>query len=206
MHAPRVHLLGVYETSLDEVLQCLRDEVHGASSAMRVGRRLQGVSVRPESLGPFLHFKRGSYTRNLVYRDVRFEVVLNCWDSGVSSPIHDHSEQECWFSIQAGTFQLEDYPLLAGGHAPGYALLGPPRVSEQVGPGHVDYRGPLDSIHRVTAMQGPAVTLHVYASPVQQCLVFDIRRQRCTPRQLSYHSVFGRPVEPRPGGQVPGNP
>jgi cysteine dioxygenase len=141
--------------------------------------------------------------RNLVYRDSRVEVVVNCWDAGISSPIHDHSQQECWFSIQAGTFQLEDYPLLAGGREPGYALLGSPSLSEPVGPGHVDYRGPLDSIHRVTALQGPAVTLHVYAAPVERCLVFDVRRHRCTWRQLCYHSVFGRPVEARPGSELP---
>jgi cysteine dioxygenase len=204
VRAPRAHLPGVYEASLEEVLRCLREEVHGACGAMKVGRRLEGVRVHPESLGPFLHFKRGRYTRNLVYRDARFEVVVNCWDSGVASPIHDHSDQECWFSIQAGTFQLEDYPLLAGGREPGYALLGAPRISESVGPGHVDYRGRLDSIHRVCALEGPAVTLHVYASPVEQCLVFDARRKRCAPRKLCYHSVFGRPVEERPSIQLPG--
>ncbi|KFE68560.1 cysteine dioxygenase [Hyalangium minutum] len=195
---------GVYDVALEDVLRCLREEVHGACGAVKVGQRLEGVLVRPESLGPYLHFRRGRYTRNLVYRDPRFEVVLNCWDAGISSPIHDHAEQECWFSIQAGTFLLEDYPLLAGGREPGYALLGKPRPSEAVGPGHVDYRGPLDSIHRVTALQGPAVTLHVYASPVEQCLVFDVRRQRCATRQLCYHSVFGRPVEARPSAELPG--
>jgi cysteine dioxygenase len=187
---------------MEEVLRYLREEVHGAEGALKVGRRLEGVRVRPKSLGPFLHFKRGCYTRNLVYRDARFEVVLNCWDTGSSSPIHDHGQEECWFSIQAGTFLLEDYPLLAGGQKPGYALLGRPRVSEDLGPGHVDYRGPLDSIHRVTALRGPAVTLHVYASPVMQCLVFDVRRQRCAWRKLSYHTVFGWPVEARLGSEL----
>lgn len=189
---------------MEEVLRYLREEVHEADGALKVGRRLEGVRVRAESLEPFLHFKRRRYTRNLVYRDARFEVVLNCWDTGTSSPIHDHGRQECWFSVQAGSFLLEDYPLLEGGQQPGYALLGPPRLSEGVGPGHVDYRGPLDSIHRVTALRGPAVTLHVYASPVTQCLVFDVRRQRCAWRQLSYHSIFGRPVEARPGGELAG--
>lgn len=183
------------EASLKEVLRQLREEVHGAGQAERVGERLSGVRLRPESLGPFLHFRRGRYTRNLVYRDPLFEVVLNCWDAGTSSPIHDHDGQECWFSIQAGSFLLEDFPLLSGGREPGPAVLGPPRERGPVGPGHVDFRGPVDPIHRVSALSGPAVTLHVYAAPVEQCLVFDVRRQRCTWRQLCYYSVFGRPVE-----------
>jgi cysteine dioxygenase len=195
----RVHMFSpVREESLEEVLRHLRQEVRGPPEALRISDQLAGVRIRPEHLGPYLHFRRGRYTRNLVYRDVSFEVVLNCWDTGTSSPIHDHGGQECWFSIQAGTFMLEDYPLLAGGHEPGHAVLGSPVVSEQVGPGYVDHRPPQDSIHRVSALIGPAVTLHVYAAPVARCLVFDARRQRCTWRHLSYHSIFGRPVLEEP--------
>ncbi|MDY7231244.1 cysteine dioxygenase [Hyalangium rubrum] len=192
---------GMREASLDEVLRHLREEVSSAG-AVRVGERLEGVRVRPEHLGPFLHFRRGRYTRNLVYRDPGFEVVLNCWDTGAVSPIHDHDGQECWFSIQAGTFMLEDFPLLSGGREPGPAVLGPPRIADMVGPGHVDHRSPQDSIHRVSALIGPAVTLHVYAAPVERCLVFDARRQRCTWRMLSYHSIFGRPVQESSWGET----
>lgn len=194
--------LDVRDATLEEVLRCLREEAQRAADGLKVGERLEGVRVRPEHLGPFLHFRRGCYTRNLVYRDTRFEVVLNCWDSGTASPIHDHGGQECWFSIQAGAFTLEDFPLLEGGHAPGPALLGTPRVSERVGPGHVAHRPPQDSIHRVSALLGPAVSLHVYAAPVERCLVFDLRRQRCTWRRLAYHSIFGRPVDRPPREEV----
>ncbi|MDC0711812.1 cysteine dioxygenase family protein [Stigmatella sp. ncwal1] len=178
------------------MLRQLREEVHGAEGELRVGERLRDVRVRPECLKPYLHFRRGRYTRNLVYREPRFEVVVNCWDEGTASPIHDHDAQECWFSIQAGRFLLENFPLLSGGREAGPAVLGPPQVSEPVGPGHVDFRGPDDSIHRVSVLSGPGVSLHVYASPVEQCLVFDPRRQRCEWYQLSYYSVFGRPVKP----------
>ncbi len=199
------HLRRVREQSLEEVLRYLRQEARGSTGARRISDQLAGVRIRPEHLGPFLHFRRGRYTRNLVYRDVSLEVVLNCWDTGTSSPIHDHGGQECWFSIQAGTFLLEDYPLLSGGQEPGHAVLGPPRLTEAVGPGHVDHRSPQDSIHRVSALLGPAVTLHVYAAPVTRCLVFDARRQRCAWLPLSYHSIFGRPVHEEPArGEVSG--
>jgi len=195
----------VREESLETVLRHLREEVGGRTDVMRVGEWLAGVRVRPEHLGPFLHFRRGRYTRNLVYRDMSFEVVLNCWDTGTSSPVHDHGGQQCWFSIQAGTFLLEDFTLRSGGHEPGPAVLGPPRLTGPVGPGHVDHRSSQDSIHRVSALSGPAVTLHVYAAPVARCLVFDVRRQRCVWRHLTYHSIFGRPVTEQPSrGEIAG--
>ena len=159
---------------------------------------LAGVRVEAESLGPYLFFRPGHYTRNLVYRDAAFELVLNCWDAGAVSPVHEHSGQECWFSIQAGAFLLENFPLLAGGRGPGHARLGAPERVGPVGVGHVDHRTPSASVHRVRALDGPAVSLHVYARPIDSCLVFDLARQRCHLRQLRYDSVSGRGVRALP--------
>ncbi len=179
---------------LGELVRRLREECGGVPGLVGTGERLAGLVVEPSSLTPYLHFRPGRYTRNLVYRDARLEVIVNCWDSGAASPIHDHDGQECWFSIQSGAFVLENYALVAGGLGPGPARLGPPEVVGPVGPGYVDFRGSEAPIHRVIPRQGPAVSLHVYAGPVERCLVFDARRQRCAMQQLRYHSIFGRPL------------
>lgn len=179
---------------LGELVRRLREESGREPGLVGVGERLAGLVVEPASLKPYLHFRHGRYTRNLVYRDARLEVIVNCWDGGAASPIHDHDGQECWFSIQSGSFLLENYPLVSGGLGPGPARLGPPEVVGPVGVGHVDFRGQETPIHRVIARQGPAVSLHVYAGPVERCLVFDPRRERCALRELRYHSIFGRPL------------
>jgi cysteine dioxygenase len=188
---------------LEALVGLLREEVGRGPGLLGVGERLGGRGVEPDSLRPYLHFSRGRYTRNLVYRDARLEVLVNCWDSGAVSPVHDHDGQECWFSIQAGTFVLENYARISGGLGPGPARLGPPEVVGPVGPGHVDFRGAEAPIHRVMARQGPAISLHVYAGPVERCLVYDVKRGRCALQQLRYHSVFGRPLShaeaPPPG-------
>ena len=183
---------------LDEVVRRLREEEPGDGVPAWVG----GVKLEAESLRPYLHFLRRRYTRNLVYRDARWEVLLVCWDTGTASPIHDHGGQRCWLRVLSGVLSLEDFPLLSGGRAPGPARLGPPRTRGPVGEGAVDFRSPDDSIHRVRVLQGPAVTLHVYAGPVEECLVFDTRRHRCAARRLAYHSIFGGLVQeaPRVGG------
>ena len=180
--------------TLEALVGLLREEAGGPSGLQGVGERLGGLVVEPSSLQPYLHFCRGRYTRNLVYRDARLEVLLNCWEEGAASPIHDHDGQECWFSIQSGTFLLENYALVSGGLEPGPARLGPPVVVGPVGPGHVDFRCPEAPIHRVINQRGPAISLHVYAGPVERCLVFDPKRQRCTLQQMRYHSIFGRPL------------
>ena len=178
--------------TLEALVGLLREESGGEPGLLSMGERLSGLVVEPSSLQPYLHFSRGRYTRNLVYRDARLEVLLNCWDEGAVSPIHDHDGQECWFSIQSGSFILENYALVSGGLDAGPARLGAPVVVGPVGAGHVDFRCPSAPIHRVINTQGPAVSLHVYAGPVERCLVFDAKRQRCAVQQLRYHSVFGR--------------
>ncbi|MBL0698107.1 cysteine dioxygenase family protein [Comamonas sp. JC664] len=188
---------------LGEWVELLREKAGGMPGLVGVGEGLAGLVLKPSSLQPYLHFRRGRYTRNLVYRDARLEVLLNCWDAGAVSPIHDHDGQECWFSVQSGAFLLENYPLESGGLGPGPARLGAPTQVGPVGAGHVDFRCPDAPIHRVTATQGPAVSLHVYAGPVDRCLVFDPRRQRCVSRELRYHSVFGRPLAPLEGATQP---
>jgi cysteine dioxygenase len=180
---------------LENVVRLLREEVQGRPSGrVDMGERLGGVHIDPASLRPYLHFARGRYTRNLVYRDARMEVILNCWDADVASPIHDHDGQECWFSIQSGRFLLENYPLLSGGHEPGPARLGGSQVVGPVGPGHVDFRDLEAPIHRVVSHGMPGITLHVYAGPVERCLVYDPHRHRCALHEMRYHSIFGRPV------------
>lgn len=179
---------------MDEVVRRLREEVPEGSGPAWLG----GVRLEAASLRPYLHFARGRYTRNLVYRDARMEVLVLCWDTGSASPIHDHGGQRCWLRVLTGVMLLEDFPLLSGGREPGPARLGPPRSRGPVGEGAVDFRGPEDSIHRVRVLQGPAVTLHVYVAPVEECLIFDTRRHVCFARRLGYHSVFGGRVREAP--------
>ncbi|NOJ94533.1 cysteine dioxygenase family protein [Corallococcus coralloides] len=188
------------DACLREFVRMLRARRAAPGGLSGVDARMAGLRLEPSSLKPYLHFLPGRYTRNLVHRDEGMEVILNCWSPGVASPIHDHDGQECWFSVQRGEFLLENYPLLEGGTQPGLARLGTPARVGPVGAGHVDFRDPGASIHRVSiAGNAPGVTLHVYAGPVARCLVFDPRRHRCASHSLRYHSIFGRPVRPSEG-------
>jgi cysteine dioxygenase len=188
------------DVCLREFVRLLRAHRASHGGLTDVGASLAGLQVEPASLRPYLHFLPGRYTRNLVHRDEAMEIIVNCWSPGTVSPIHDHDGQECWFSIQRGRFLLENYALLEGGTSPGLARLGAPERVGPVGAGHVDFRDPGASIHRVNATAGePGVTLHVYAGPVASCLVFDPRRHRCAAHALRYHSIFGRTVRPNEG-------
>ena len=176
----------------------LADLVHVIAELLPDGPRhlqgsLEGVSVRPSSLKPYLFFRPNMYTRNLLYRDEQFELLALCWDGGTRSPVHDHAKQECFFAVHDGAFRIDNFGLREGGQAPGFARLDHEGTLLNVTARMVDHRSSSSDIHRVSLMPGTsrAVSLHVYARPIDRCLVFDVKGQRCAYSYTRYHSVSG---------------
>ncbi len=167
-------------------LRGVRDFRSGGARVEQALRRVSGGSV----LSLPLRFERGRYTRTLVYRDARFELLLLAWDAQSRSPIHDHAGQRCWFISLAGRFALDDYRLVSGGRRSGTASLAH-TASRTLGPGELDARQADSELHRVGVADGcvAAVSLHVYAAPISSCLVFDERSGRCRRRTLGYDAI-----------------
>ncbi|MDB4971097.1 MAG: hypothetical protein JWN44_6786 [Myxococcales bacterium] len=147
--------------------------------ASRVGALIQRVTLRIEPLLPALAFRRDGYARTRVWRDDGFELLLLTWAAGAAAPVHDHDGQDCWFVPLTGAFDLDDYALLddepAVATQAGRARLTFLR-SRRHGPGDVDRRDAYDSVHAVRAATPQAISLHVYARPIERCRVFDLER------------------------------
>jgi cysteine dioxygenase len=156
---------------------------------------LHNLSIRPETLQPFLHFAPRRYTRNLIYRDDLFELLALCWDPRTESPIHNHANQLCWLAIQQGSLRLENFHSLDG-PGPGDRIRLVPRAGIDRAPiGCVDLQQGEDAIHRVSnPFDERAVSLHVYSRPYDSCLAYDIEAQTSREMRLVYHSVGGRLV------------
>jgi predicted metal-dependent enzyme (double-stranded beta helix superfamily) len=176
--------LAEFAASLREI----RAEEFGAAKLNPI---LASLDLSPGSVEPYLQWRPGSYTRNLVCKFPEFEVMVLCWDAGSVSAIHDHSGQQCWFVSHAGRFVVEDFELAAGGLRPGHARVVPTTIDSNVTVGMPDYRAPgANEIHRVSVPAGErAISIHVYAKPLSHCLVFDESNQRCIDRALEYDNV-----------------
>jgi predicted metal-dependent enzyme (double-stranded beta helix superfamily) len=139
---------------------------------------------------PRLLSRPGSYTRTCAYQDRRFEIVLLNWTAGAVSPIHDHGGQHCWMFVLDGRLEVEDYVRLDVGDVPGYAHV------EQSGArtleaGETDLRSERFDLHRVAAAgSGRAVSLHVYAGPLRQFLIYHEVARRCETVFGSYDDVL----------------
>lgn len=149
---------------------------------------LATLDLVPGSLAPYVQWRPGSYTRNLVCREPGFELMVLCWDAGSVSTIHDHAGQQCWFVSHSGTFVVENFHLAEGGRRPGHARVVATSVDCDVTVGMPDYRAPGDNeIHRVSVPAAQrAISIHVYARPLSTCLVFDQSSEQCFQKPLDY--------------------
>lgn len=138
----------------------------------------------------------GDFTRSCAYRDDRFEVALLNWAAGAASPIHDHGDQHCWMVVLDGSLDVDDYARVDAGDVPGRAQVRA-TGSRRLGKGLVDLRSGRFDLHRVSAAEGPAISLHLYAGPLNEYLVYDETAQSCQSARGIYDavlSVFSEPL------------
>jgi cysteine dioxygenase len=165
-------------SSLDLLVGALAELDFATVPPTAVARILAATAIDDATLAEFVTFAAGRYTRNCVYRDARFELLILCWATDSASAIHDHGRSRCFVRVERGRLTVENYALVEAGRRPGPAHLA--RGPEQVlGPGDIDVRSAGHDIHRVAPHGGPAVSLHVYAKPLDQCLVFDVASRSC---------------------------
>lgn len=184
--------------AVDGIVQTLRGVPPAAFGPGEVCARLRGVLLDPRTLAPYLHFAPRRYTRNLIYRDDLFELIALCWDPRTASPIHNHSGQLCWLSIQSGALRLENFTSLDGaGPGDGIRLV-PNGGIERAPEGCLDLQQGENGIHRVSnPFDEPAVSLHVYSRPYDVCLAYDPVAKTSREMRLQYHSIGGKLVGDR---------
>lgn len=144
---------------------------------------------------PGLLKRPGSYTRTCAYREGRFEILLLNWTPGAVSPIHDHGGQHCWMYVLDGRLEVEDFVRVDAGDVPGYAHVeqSGARVLEA---GETDLRSGRFDLHRVAIVgNGPAVSLHVYAAPLGQYLIYHEAARRCETAFGTYDDVLPAHLE-----------
>jgi cysteine dioxygenase len=170
------------EVLVDELSACFQRDEAGRDAV----RQLGGYARQHVDWKRFVRFDPAIYTRNLVARNERFEMLVLCWNAGQESPIHDHAGQHCFMAVLDGRIEELQYAFPAAG-AVGRLEQTARRVFE---PGQVAYIHDRIALHRVRPHGGaPAVSLHLYARPIDVCQVYDEESGAMLSKQLIYHSA-----------------
>ena len=171
----------------------------------RIAEYMAAMPLRAAALSNYIWWRDSLYTRNLIYRDELFEVMTICWSPGQKTAIHTHNGQLGWMTVAQGEVSTHEFQhtscnapenqnvvnidCLGGATELQIDKLRTVTCAEGGGMVTVDK---LQTIHQIenTGTTG-CVSLHVYSKPFDSCIAFDLEKQRCYRRSLSYFSNDG---------------
>ena len=148
----------------------------------RVTKFLENKTLNQSEISDYALFKNEKYSRNLVYKDKDFEVLIVCWGPGQCAPIHGHEGEKCWMRIESGSLQITNYRLLSL-HPLSLEMIN----QDDLDSGSLD--GPAD-IHSVKNISNQkAVSLHIYTKPFAQCDIYLPEKGVIERKSLVYDSI-----------------
>jgi len=149
-----------------------------------VSAYLESYDFQDNDRKRFRFFEDAFYTRNLVFRDMHFEILVLCWSPGQAAPVHGHEGEKCWARVETGKLQFCNYSILS--QSPVDLKMDGQLVG---GRGFLDGPAEVHSVENV--FDEPAMSLHIYAKPFDACDIYDMEKKTVDRVTLNYHSKFG---------------
>ena len=182
---------------LASLLQSLDALPEGAFEADLVSEWMGELELDHAALAPYASWGDERYTRNLVRRSPRFDLILLCWPPGARTPIHNHNGQRGWVRVLRGTLRETSYATTPGApHAIGEtgdacrSLQGPLRETDRADFPASEAVVTVDTERAIHALANPtterAVSLHVYSLPHDSCLTYDLETGKATRVELRF--------------------
>ncbi len=150
--------------------------------------------INVDSIGRYLFWSQNCYTRNLVYKDDRFEMLAICWEPGQVSRVHNHSEQRCWMTVPVGRLKGQNFAVDEIDETNGYCKLRETDAFElaECLAAKVELEEPIHQILNLTEFGERAVSIHIYSKPYDRCLSYCRDTDTFKEVQLFYTSVDGK--------------
>jgi len=147
-----------------------------------------------DTIAPYFFWSKNFYTRNLIYKDERFELMALCWDKGQVSRIHNHADQMCWMTVPVGKLRVQNFRILEIEEANGFCKL---QETDQFDlsdclAAKVELEEPVHQILNLSEFDERAVSLHIYSKPFEKCLSYCRETDRFAEVSLYYTSVRGK--------------
>jgi cysteine dioxygenase len=150
--------------------------------------------VDVNSISPYLFWSEKFYTRNLIYKDERFELMALCWNKGQVSKIHNHADQMCWMTVPVGKLRGQNFHAVEIDESKNFCKLQETDnfdLSDCL-TAKVELEEPIHQILNLPEFDQQAVSLHIYSKPFDKCLSYCRETDRFAEVPLSYTSVGGK--------------
>lgn len=164
-------------TSIEQLIDCFES----ANSSEKVGI-LKCIEIPKTDFEKLATWEDGGYTRNCLVRRDEFEFILLCWDIGAKTPMHGHDGQDCWMYQASGSVQEKRFTKTGNEFLNTNKLL----LKE----GKLTFMHDRMGYHIIENVSDEkAMSLHVYANPIDRCKVYNEITEKFEVREMQYDSI-----------------
>ncbi|MCB0383011.1 MAG: cysteine dioxygenase family protein [Psychroserpens sp.] len=123
------------------------------------------------------------YTRNCIYKDNQFELILLCWNEGQETSIHNHDGEDCWVYILEGELEEFFYTIDSSNY------LREERT-KKLKPNELSFMNDKIGLHKLrNKFKGKSISLHLYAKPIEQCEFYCETSKEFVKIKLNYDTI-----------------
>lgn len=153
--------------------------------------------VSVDSLEKYFYWSPDFYTRNLVYKDERFEMLAICWEKGQTSTVHDHSDQKCWMMVPIGRLRGTNFSVEEIDESQMRCKLRETETFELKDclAAKVDLEEPIHQVMNLAEFGERAVSIHIYSQPFDRCRSYCRESDTYKEVLLKYSSIDGELCE-----------
>ena len=180
--------------NIDELINSLKSIPDEGFTCDDVYDFLAENPVSVDSITKYFHWSPDFYTRNLVYKDNRFELMVICWDKGQVSRVHNHSDQKCWMMVPVGRLQGQNFAVEEIDESRGYCKLVKTdnfELSDCLS-AKVELEEPIHQVLNLPEYDERAVSIHIYSKPYDSCLSYCCDTHTFKEVPLFYTSIGGK--------------
>jgi cysteine dioxygenase len=180
--------------SIEKLVDGLRSIPDEGFACDNIHKYLGDNPVESDSITPYFFWSPEYYTRNLVYKDERFEVLVICWEKGVISRIHDHSGQQCWMTVPIGKLHGQNFKVVEIDESRGFCRLTETDEFEisNCRSAVVPPDEPVHQVGNLPEYGDRAVSIHIYSKPYMNCGIYCRDTDTYKIVDLSYTSIGGK--------------
>jgi len=182
---------------IESLIEGLREIPDENFRCDNVYRFLAENPVDVDTIAPFFFWSENSYTRNLIYKDERFELMAVCWEKGQASRIHNHADQMCCMSVPVGKLRGQNFRAVEIDEEKQLCKLEEADcfdLSDCLA-AKVELEQPIHQILNLPEFEERAVSLHIYSKPFDKCLSYCRETDTFKQVPLYYTSIRGELCE-----------
>lgn len=179
---------------IENLIEGLKEIPNSEFKCDNVYQFLAKHPVDVDTIAPFFYWSEKFYTRNLIYKDERFELMVLCWDRGQVSRIHNHADQMCWMTVPVGKLRGQNFRAVEMDEEKGLCKLTETDMFDLSDclASKVELEEPIHQILNLPEFNERAVSVHIYSKPFDTCLSYCRDTDTFKEVNLAYSSIDGK--------------